>query len=349
MTDYKSILENLGYKLTDRGSFWHTNAVYRGGDNFTAIQVYKDSGVWKDFVQNTEFMPFEALVGVTLNTKDNLKIREVLKNRTYSGFTHIKQKQLLSEEKTYHESCLKKLLPHYDFYLKKGISKSTLKDYKCGLASGGKLYQRIVFPTFNKEGKICGFSGRKVSEKNDMPKWIHLGKKNTWFYPYYSNNAVRESIEEKKEVFIVESIGDSLSLYEAGVKNNLVSFGTSLSPKFVAALNLLDVDRIYVSLNNDFDLDRNRGFEGALSGICKLVETVDLNKIYFVPPTKSDFGQMNKIEIEAFLQEAQAINHQLSISNIIAFGKERMASSKQSKALQGAFKNLCKLYNFNYG
>lgn len=62
MSDYKTILENLGYKLSDRGTFWQTSAIYRNGDNPTAIQVYKDTGVWKDFVEDTNFLPFEALV-----------------------------------------------------------------------------------------------------------------------------------------------------------------------------------------------------------------------------------------------------------------------------------------------
>ena len=63
------------------------------------------------------------------------------------------------------------MLPHFDFYIKppKSISKETLLDYKCGLATEGKMYQRIVFPIFNKDAKIHGFSGRKVLDKNGNP------------------------------------------------------------------------------------------------------------------------------------------------------------------------------------
>ena len=48
--NYKEVLENLGYRLKDHGSYWRTNAVYRSGDNSTALQIYKDTGVWKDYV-----------------------------------------------------------------------------------------------------------------------------------------------------------------------------------------------------------------------------------------------------------------------------------------------------------
>ena len=41
---------NLASKLSDRGAN-KTSAIWRGGDNTTAIQIYKDTGVWKDFVR----------------------------------------------------------------------------------------------------------------------------------------------------------------------------------------------------------------------------------------------------------------------------------------------------------
>mgnify|MGYP000509736383 CR=1 FL=1 len=100
MNDYKSILEDLGYKLTDRGAFWHTNAVYRNGDNPTAVMVYKNNGVWKDFVKDTEYLPFEVLLQKTLNTKDTLKIRELLKTKT-SNFTQTSNKKLLNKINKY--------------------------------------------------------------------------------------------------------------------------------------------------------------------------------------------------------------------------------------------------------
>ena len=95
------------------------------------------------------------------------------------------------------------------------------------------IYSVIIF---NKEGKIHGFSGRKVIENNDSPKWIHMGKKNEWLYPLFSNTKTYDKIKDSKQVFLVESIGDSLALYDSGIQNNLVCFGLSISPKFIANL-----------------------------------------------------------------------------------------------------------------
>ena len=72
----KQSLIDLGYKLSDRGAYWQTNAIFRNGDNKTAIQIYKDSGVWKDYVQGSKFSPFQRLVEITLGTNDPNEIKK---------------------------------------------------------------------------------------------------------------------------------------------------------------------------------------------------------------------------------------------------------------------------------
>ena len=43
----EKILLELGYNLNDRGKYWQTNAVYRNGDNRTALQIWKDTGIYQ--------------------------------------------------------------------------------------------------------------------------------------------------------------------------------------------------------------------------------------------------------------------------------------------------------------
>ena len=63
---FQEILESLGYKLIDCGDHWRTQALYRDGDNKTALKIYKNTGVWMDFVENKGSKPFEALLKATL-------------------------------------------------------------------------------------------------------------------------------------------------------------------------------------------------------------------------------------------------------------------------------------------
>tara|TARA_R100001460_G_scaffold46084_2_gene83464 strand:+ start:3173 stop:4219 length:1047 start_codon:yes stop_codon:yes gene_type:complete len=344
--NYKEVLENLGYRLKDHGAYWRTNAVYRSGDNSTALQIYKDTGVWKDYVEDSSFMPFEALLQKTLNTKDPNAVKHYLNDNGVNIGARIKQKHLLKEEKTYSPNVLQKLLPHHDFYIDKGMSKETLQDFKCGLAMSGKMYQRVIFPIFRKDGRIHGFSGRKVTD-DDRPKWLHMGKSSNWFYPYYNIQHVQESILEKQSVHIVESVGDCLSLYNSGVKNVLVSFGLNISPKFISRLSMLPVSKIFISFNNDHSSSVNRGFEGAIKSIFKLVDSIDFDKIYFIPPEKNDFGEMSAEQIEKYSSECYNMEHSDSMQNIISIAK-KMNDRGVNKSFSSSFAKLVKKNKFHY-
>ena len=344
--NYKEVLENLGYRLKDHGSYWRTNAVYRSGDNSTALQIYKDTGVWKDYVEDSIFMPFEALLQKTLNTNDPNAVKHYLRDNGVNIGARIKQKHLLKEEKTYPIQCLSRLLPHYDFYLDKRISKETLQDFKCGLATRDKMYQRLVFPVFRKDGKIHGFSGRKITDDH-RPKWIHMGKSSNFFYPYYTVKDVQQSILEKQAVHIVESIGDCLSLYNGGLKNVLVSFGLNMSPKLISKLSMLPINKIFISFNNDHSSSVNRGFEGAIKSIFKLVDSIDFDKIYFSPPEKNDFGDMNIEQIEKYANDCYNMKHSDSMDNIISIAK-KMNDRGVNKSFSSSFAKLVKRNKFHY-
>jgi hypothetical protein len=345
--DYKQVLEDLGYRLKDHGSYWRTSAIYRSGDNSTALQIYKDTGVWKDYVEDSMFLPFEALLQKTLNTNDKTILSSYLKDISVNIQHRTAKKNLLSEEKTYPKSCLSRLLPHYDFYLEKGITEDTMKQFQCGLAMSGKLYQRVIFPVFRSDGLIHGFSGRKVTE-DPRPKWLHNGRCSDWFYPYYSIDQVAACIKKERSVYIVESIGDCISLFDSGIKNVLVSFGLNISPKFIARLNGLPLDKVFLSFNNDFNSEFNRGFEGAIKSIFKLSDQMDFEKIFFAPPSENDFGDMSKEQLDKFVEYCGVMSHNESMTNVIDFAKE-MNKRGVNKTFSSNLRKFEKKYDFHYG
>lgn len=345
--DYKQVLEDLGYRLKDHGSYWRTSAIYRSGDNSTALQIYKDTGVWKDYVEDSMFLPFEALLQKTLNTNDKTILSSYLKDVSVNIQHRTAKKNLLSEEKTYPKSCLSRLLPHYDFYLEKGITEDTMKQFQCGLAMSGKLYQRVIFPVFRSDGLIHGFSGRKVTE-DPRPKWLHNGRCSDWFYPYYSIDQVAACIKKERSVYIVESIGDCISLFDSGIKNVLVSFGLNISPKFIARLNGLPLDKVFLSFNNDFNSEFNRGFEGAIKSIFKLSDQMDFEKIFFAPPSENDFGDMSKEQLDKFVEYCGVMSHNESMTNVIDFAKE-MNKRGVNKTFSSNLRKFEKKYDFHYG
>ena len=112
----KSSLESLGYQLKDYGSYWRTRGLYRGGDNTTALKIYKNTGVWTDFVAgSSKSYPFQRLVELTLDTKDSHIINKYVKFNP-ENIIHVQNKEKIEMEKIYPELILDNLLPHLDFY-----------------------------------------------------------------------------------------------------------------------------------------------------------------------------------------------------------------------------------------
>jgi hypothetical protein len=288
---YKEALEDLGYTLQDCGSHWRSNALYRSGKNKTAVIIYKDTGVWKDFGTDNKAKPFSALIKETLKTEDPKAIQKYVDYIPRSPYLAKKVQEKIEMEKIYPKSFLQKLLPMRTFYEKRGISEKTQKIFECGYAGGGKMYRRIVFPIYNLNNEIHGFSGRTVIDGDNIPKWKHMGRKTNWIYPHH---LAHSHIEKSREVILVESIGDCMALYEAGFNNVLMLAGLGISSKIMSYLNTFNLNKIIVAMNNDKYKETNSGGIATIKTVAKLSQIYDLNQICINPPLANDFGDMIK-------------------------------------------------------
>jgi len=289
--DFQGILESLGYQLIDCGDHWRTQALYRDGNNKTAVKIYKNTGVWMDFVENKGSKPFEALVQLTV--KDPSQVTEILGKCSTDNVVTYSPTEKIQMEKIYPEESLDKLFPNYNFYKKREISEETQQKFQAGLAGVGKMYRRMVFPIYNEHNQLVGFSGRKVDDNNNYPKWKHIGRRNNWVYPALNKKTeVDQEIKLKKEVILVESIGDALALYEQGIKNVLVMFGLSVNNNIINYLSGYAIRHIYISTNNDKGGGENRGFIAAIKSFIKLSKYFDLDSltVKFPPKPYNDFG-----------------------------------------------------------
>ena len=286
------ILTDLGYKLKDCGKEYRTRPLYRDSDNDTVLKIYKDTGHWFDFKENISG-DFTSLVGMTLKLEDPVKAKEWLKDKNFA-FHQPKEvsKPLLKSTKKFDLDLLSNLENNHSYWNKRGINNETLSQFKGGVGKAGKMKNRYVFPIFDIKNNIIGFSGRDITNLSKI-KWKHLGEKNDFVYPLFLNS---QAIEAQKEVILVESIGDMLSLYQAGIKNVLVTFGTSLSLGILNYLLKMDVKKIYISLNNDSNKN-NAGNIGAEKTYSRLKRYFDDKQLKISLPTKKDFGEMNKEEI----------------------------------------------------
>jgi DNA primase len=293
----KTVLENLGYKLSDKGREWRAKPLYRDSDNDTSLSIRKDSGFWIDFAKNYSG-GIESLVERTLKKPKGfgetwLKKEGFLKSEKTEDQ---KREELpLSYERFFDKSLLEKLSPNYNYWIKRGVSKKTLEEFGGGLCSTGKMNGRYVFPIFDQDKNIKGFAGRSIYENNDI-KWKLIGRRSEWSYPLF---LTRNHIEEERSCIIVESIGDGLSLWDAGVKNFIISFGVNSFEHLYYPLIALDPEKIIISFNDDYKNGKSSGSGNyaAKNFQRSLLSFFNKDQVIIKLPTKNDFGEMTKEEI----------------------------------------------------
>lgn len=279
-------LRELGYSLIDAGDYWRMAAVFRGGRNPTSVAIEKRTGRFRDFAMDTPWRDAEHLVAL-------------LSGRTvdFGDFQPPAdpEETKLSSVRVYPPEILKRLLPKYGFFLKRGISQKTLRLFEAGYAMGNKLNKRICFPIYDEHGRIVGFSGRWFHENvpDGLPKWKHIGKKNSWIFPRKLNDSI---VRQRQEMILVESIGDLLALWEAGLYWGICVFGVGLSPKQMSYILGVDPHRIVIALNND--IENKAGQMGAAKMRGQLQKHFAADKIMTVTLPKNDFGAMTTAEIK---------------------------------------------------
>jgi len=291
------ILYKLGYtNLKSSGPVFRTKPLYRDSGNNQVLCIFKDTGYFKDHGREEFKGSLEELVRLTLNLSSHKEACQWLgvdyKKINYSPVEVIKY---IEQDKIFDQENLSLIKPVHDYWNNRKISDNTLNTFKSGLdngTEGGKMQNRYVFPIFDNKDNIIGLSGRKLEAKSNRPKWIHYGKKSKWIYPSFVN---KNYIKDKEEVILVESIGDMLSLWEAGIKNSVVLFGVNLSDSILFYLIGLRVKKIVIALNNDGE--NKAGNSGAEKISKDLKNYFDESYIKIALPDKNDFNEMSKNEI----------------------------------------------------
>lgn len=291
--DVKQTLENLGYQLRITGKNFSTKPLYRDSDNKTALSIDKNTGVWFDFVTG-KGGSFEALCRNTLkyqNGYSNEETRDGLESLlVLSGSNINKYKNQIIYRPTISENLIQDLKKDYTYWNNRKISNKTLDLFKCGVTLNPKIYKRFTFPIY-REDKLIGVAARDLTNKRDI-KWKLIGNKAKWVFP----NISLPYIKKAKFVILVESIGDMLSLYDAGIKNVLVTFGLYIGKQIIIDLIQNNIERVMICFNND-DLKKSAANRAAIREKRRLNEFFKFNNIIINLPPKGDFNEMTHKEI----------------------------------------------------
>ena len=305
MIDVKDILIELGFSnISDHANYYRTKPIYRDSGNSSILSVNKKTGHFVDFGRRGDGIqgPIEKLVSICLdcsieNAKSWLKEKYSYdpKNKTVQIFEAPQR-----EYKTLTVGFLNDLEKDHTYWIDRGISKDIIEIFEGGTVKSGQMKYRYVFPIFDKNKKLIGVTGRDLINDNSnsaRQKWKHIGKTSKWNYPFNYNKA---ELLNSKRIFLVESIGNMLSLFNSGHRNVLVTFGTEISFTTINTLIRCNPEQICIAFDNDENM---AGIGGANRTQSKLKKYFDSKQIKICLPDKNDIGEMSKEEIKKWMEK----------------------------------------------
>ena len=297
MSDVKEILISLGYSnISEDTKNFRMKPVYRDSSSNTVLSVRKDTGRFIDFSKQISGS-LQDLVKLSLNCTSEDEAVKWLNDHTGGAVLNIEKQKggEIKETKVFSKSSLEKMMPHHDYWIERGVSEDTLALFEGGVVYEGKMKNRYVFPIYDYKKNLVGVSGRDlINDPNSKrPKWKHIGDKSQWKYPMQVNNKI---IRESKEVIVVESIGDMLSLWDAGIKNVAVAFGLQIGLGLVNYFLRIDAQKIYLAFNND-EGKNSAGNQAAQKNLNRLTRYFDYEQIRIALPDEGDFGEMSVEQI----------------------------------------------------
>ncbi|WP_163970024.1 DNA primase [Oceanobacillus halotolerans] len=142
-----------------------------------------------------------------------------------------------------------------EFLKKKGYQAQTL--VKAGFLSlhddghvTDRFRGRVVFPIRNHLGKTVGFGGRTIHDQE--PKYLNSSESDLFQKGkmLYNFDLAKKHIRKLNEVVLFEGYMDTISAYQAGVKNGVATLGTSLT-EMQAKLLKRYVDTVIICYDAD--------------------------------------------------------------------------------------------------
>ena len=122
--------------------------------------------------------------------------------------------------------------------------------------SDGSLHDRfanrVLFTIRDSTGHPIAFSGRKLTQNDDEPKYINSLKALLFnkSAELFNLDLAKDTIKKQKHVILFEGFMDVIAAFQAGVQNGVASMGTSLTTEQVQSLSRM-ADGISISYDSD--------------------------------------------------------------------------------------------------
>lgn len=131
------------------------------------------------------------------------------------------------------------LVNRYISYLKKrGVTEQDIKKYAIGYTTKGEYSDRIIFPSFNKEGNLNFFIAKSIDKKS-----------NTYSNPDTDKNIIfyENLINWKQPVVLCEGVFDAIAIK----RNTIPLLGKALRSRLLQRLVEEETPRVYIAVDAD--------------------------------------------------------------------------------------------------
>lgn len=247
------------FTVDDTKGFYHCFGCHEHGDVFKFVQESQSVS----FIEAVEYLAEYAGIPVPKPSKQD----EKLERRRLNNYELLEQICCFYQEQLYQSVGKEGLL-----YLRnRGLSDETIKKFRLGFAPAGNkikemldakkvpieqqkelgvLYfpeekgkhihdyfrDRVMFPIFDKKGKVIAFGGRIIGEGD--PKYLNSPV--TPFYKkeniLYGLNFASEQARKRQTILVVEGYMDVISLHAAGIPLAVATCGTAIGEEHIKLL-----------------------------------------------------------------------------------------------------------------
>lgn len=115
-----------------------------------------------------------------------------------------------------------------------------------------RFNDRIMFPLYNQQGQVVGFSGRIYKPTQSDSKYMNSPESEIFIkgQTLYHYHQCREAVKQAGFVYLLEGFMDVIAMYKAGIENTVAIMGTALTKGHIQALRRL-TNTVYLCLDGD--------------------------------------------------------------------------------------------------
>lgn len=162
-----------------------------------------------------------------------------------------------------------------------------------------RFQDRIMFPLYNQQGQVVGFSGRIYKPTQTDSKYINSPESDIFIkgQTLYHYHQCKEAVKEAGFIYLLEGFMDVIAMYKAGIENTVAIMGTALTKGHIQALRRL-THHVHLCLDGD------QAGQTAMSKAARELEEAGFQVSIIVLPDNHDPDEIYEEHGKEGLQEA---------------------------------------------